>query len=237
MFNEKQMRQIEMESYKREPYINRAKIKEFLSELSYPLYFLDFETFQQAIPEYDGVSPYMQIPFQYSLHILNEEDGELKHKEFLGTGGEDPRLDLVKQLCIDIPENVCTLAFNMGFEKGVLTKLAENYPDYSEHLLNIKENIKDLMIPFKDYDYYNREQMGSYSIKKVLPALCKDDPELDYKSLDGIHNGSEAMNAFAELKWKSEEETEKIRRSLLAYCKLDTLAMVKILDKLRDLII
>jgi hypothetical protein len=230
--NKNQMQQVKAVIENWPPQIDKTAIRQFLDTLTYPLYFLDFETFQQAIPEYDGVRPYMQIPFQYSLHILNRQGGELTHKEFLAEAGADPRRLLAEKLCNDIPKDVCVLAYNMGFEKGVIMRLSEMYLDLAAHLLAIHANIRDLMKPFADHAYYCKELAGSYSIKAVLPALCGDDPELDYHALDGVHNGSEAMNAFATLGELPPKDIAKVRRSLLAYCKLDTLAMVKILEKL-----
>ena len=120
----------------------------------------------------------------------------------------------------------------MSFEKGVIRKLAETYPDLSYHLMNIHDNMRDLMVPFQNQSYYSEKLQGSYSIKYVLPALCSDDPSLDYHNLDGIHNGGEAMSAYAELEYHTDDEIAEIRKNLLAYCCLDTLAMVKILEKL-----
>lgn len=230
--SEKQWRQVNSTYYNEMPTIEKEEILEFLGSLTYPLYHLDFETYQQAIPQFDGVKPYMQIPFQYSLHVQRELNGQLEHCEFLGKEGTDPRRALAEQLCEQIPMNVCSLAFNMSFEKTVIKNLAEAYEDLSEHLMNIHNNMHDLMVPFQKQNYYCTELHGSYSIKFVLPALCAKDPELDYHALDGIHNGSEAMNAFADLPNHSTEEIEEIRKNLLAYCRLDTMAMVKILEKL-----
>ena len=206
-----------------------------MKDLYYPLYFLDFETFQQPIPKYDGIRPYMQIPFQYSLHYIENEKGELKHKEFLAEAGIDPRRKLAEKLVNDIPKNACVLAYNMQFEKMVIKNLAELYEDLREDLLIIHNNIKDLMIPFVDRMYYCKEMQGSYSIKYVLPALFPDDPELDYHNLPLVHNGGEAMSVFATLDQKTKEEQEKIRQGLLVYCKLDTYAMVKIWEKLKKI--
>jgi len=114
-------------------YINKVEIREFLNTLSYPLCFLDFETVQPVIPEYQGTHPYQQIPFQYSLHYIEEIDGKLKHKEFLGISGQDPRRALAEQLCKDIPMNVCVTAYNKAFECTRLRELAETFPDLSEH--------------------------------------------------------------------------------------------------------
>ena len=122
----------------------------------------------------------------------------------------------------------------MSFEKTVIKNLAELFPDLSERLLDIRENMHDLMIPFKDQDYYSKAMMGSYSIKYVLPALYPDDPELDYHNLDGVHNGSEASDAFAAMAQHSPEEIAEIRQNLLKYCGLDTYAMVKVLRKLKE---
>ena len=215
--------------------VDKQEIQEFLATLTYPLYYLDFETFQQAVPEYDDISPYMQIPFQYSLHMQQYEGAPLEHFEHLGKEGQDPRRELAEQLVHDIPLDVCTLAYNMSFEKGVIKKLAALYPDLHDHLMNIYEHIKDLMVPFKKQNFYCKELEGSYSIKWVLPAMCPNDPELDYHALDGVHNGSEAMSAFADLPNHTPAEIAIIRHNLLKYCCLDTLAMVKILEKLRKI--
>ena len=214
--------------------IDKEQIQAFLDTLTYPIYHLDFETFQQAIPEWKGISPFQQIPFQYSLHI-EHEDGRLEHREFLAPEGQDPRYALAYQLVEDIPDDVTVLAYNMSFEKGVISKLAEAFPTLSVHLLQINENMKDLIVPFKKLYYVTPAMKGSSSIKQVLPALV---PEMEqaYNDLDGIHDGGDAMNVYAELKDKSIQEREQIRNALLAYCELDTLAMVKILNKLREVV-
>jgi hypothetical protein len=184
---------------------------------------------------YDGIKPYMQIPFQYSLHYYEEEKGNLFHKEFLAEANTDPRRKLAEALVNDIPKDVTTIAYNMMFEKMVIKNLANLYPDLKDHLMNIHDNMKDLMIPFKDRHYYKKEMQGSYSIKYVLPALFPDDESLNYKNLDLIHNGSEAMNMFANLGNMDLETQKKVRYSLLKYCELDTFAMVKIWQKLGEL--
>lgn len=216
--------------------INREAIREWLSELRYPLYHLDFETMNTAIPQFDGVKPFQQIPFQYSLHI-EQADGSLEHREFLGDGVTDPRRALAERLCADITDDACVLAYNMGFEKGRLREIAELFPDLRSRLLAIHDNVRDLMLPFQRGDYYDRAQRGSYSIKLVLPALCGGDPELDYHALDLVHDGGEASATYPALASMSPGERERARRALLAYCRLDTLAMVKILEKLRAALI
>lgn len=213
--------------------IDHDAIREFVDGLSYPLYHLDFETFQQAIPEFEGVSPFQQIPFQYSLHIENT-DGSLDHKEYLGEEGKDPRETLANRLVEDIPTTVTVLAYNMGFEKMVIKGLSKMFPELEDQLMAIHNNIKDLMTPFQKKHYYTPTMRGSFSIKYVMPALIPE-MELAYKNLEGIHNGGEAMSAYATLHLiEDAQERQKIRDSLLAYCKLDTLSMVKVLVKLRE---
>ncbi|EDP6086506.1 TPA: DUF2779 domain-containing protein [Campylobacter jejuni] len=231
IFNENQQIQIKA-SLNKKIHINKENIKKFLNTLTYPIYHLDFETFMQAVPEFKGVKPYMQIPFQYSLHIDYKD--KLEHKEFLSECRIDPRYELAKNLINDIPKDTCVLAYNASFEKGVIRNLALIFPEFSEHLLNIEKNIKDLMLPFQNKDYYHYKMQGSYSIKKVLPALIPD-MEKAYKDLELIHNGNEAMQSF-ELMQNMDQNTQvKYRKALLEYCKLDTLAMVKILKHLEEI--
>lgn len=222
-----------VENYKsQQTHIDKEAIKEFVGTLTYPIYHLDFETFQQAVPEFKGISPFMQIPFQYSLHV-EHEDGTLEHHEFLAQDGIDPRELLAQKLCEDIPRDATVLAYNMSFEKGVITKLASSYEDLSEHLLHVNENMKDLMTPFQQKHYVTPSMQGSYSIKYVLPALVPEMAEA-YKELDGIQNGGQAMNAFANMSKLDDSEKQRMRKSLLEYCKLDTMAMVKVLNKLKE---
>ena len=119
--------QIEFQEFNYEPHIDKQKIREFMKNLYYPIYFLDFETMQPAIPEFDNSKPYQQIPFQYSLHYIEKENGELFHKEFLAESGTDPRRKLAEQLVKDIPKDVCVTAYNMMFEKGRIKELTEKW--------------------------------------------------------------------------------------------------------------
>ena len=232
--SEKQKRQVETVVNNLPPHVDKTAIREFLSQVKYPLYHLDFETYQQAIPLWDEVSPYTQIPFQYSLHIQDSPRGSASHKEFLSEAGVDPRRELAERLCSDIPADACVLAYSMSFEKRVIHGLIRLFPDLHRHLSRINDNMIDLIVPFRSGAYYCREMGGSYSIKKVLPALFPDDLELDYEALSIVRNGGDAMAAFATLHEKTPEEIAEIRSALLAYCRLDTLAMVRILDRLYD---
>ena len=232
--NERQLRQIEYELNDRGTYIDKAGIRDFLNTLSYPLYFLDFETMQPVIPLYEGTRPYMQIPFQYSLHYIEQEGGEVRHKEFLAESGPDPRRALAEQLCADIPMDVCVTAYNKAFECTRIKEMADAFPDLREHLMNIRSNIRDLLTPLQSGYYYKKEMGSSFSIKSVLPALYPNDSELDYHNLEDVHHGGEAMALFPKLASMSNEERESARKNLLKYCELDTLAMVRVWEKLKN---
>ncbi len=187
----------------------------------------------EAIPVIDGTSPYEQVPFQYSLHIENKAGEEPDHKEFLGTK-LDCQYELAKQLCQDIPENKMVIAYNMSFEKSVLTRLAKRFPEFANHLLSIHEHMVDLKVPFSKGYYYNPKQNGSNSIKDVMPSIC---PEMEkaYKNLPTVHNGGQALAVFPKLFTMSQENYKKEYAGLLEYCKLDTYSMVAILKELRKL--
>jgi len=231
--NKTQLRQIDYWLRDRGIHAEKEKLREFLAGLSYPLYFLDFETMGLAVPVYEGTRPFEQVPFQYSLHYIEREGGELKHREFLGESGTDPRRAIAEALCRDIPADACVTAFHKSTECGILRKLAEEFPDLAEHLNAVAGNVVDLLEPFQKGWYYRKEIGGSFSIKSVLPAICPGDPELDYHGLDGVHNGTEAMNIYPAIRFMPPEEQEKARKSLLAYCRLDTLAMVKVWEELK----
>ena len=234
--SDKQQMQVECTLNKTE-HIDVDGIREFLASLSYPLYFLDFETLQQPVPQYNGQRPYQQITFQYSLHIKRSADAPYEHREFLAPNvGSDPRRHLAEQLCKDIPMNVCTLAYNKGFECGRIKELASLYPDLAVHLLNIRDHIQDLLTPFQNGYYYVPAMHGSFSIKSVLPALFPDEPSLNYHNLDErCQNGGNAMTLFPAIQFMEPEEAAASREALLRYCELDTWAMVKVWEKLKEI--
>ena len=228
-------RHIIFELENKEMYVNKDKIKEFLDTITYPLYLLDFETMQPAIPLFEGTKPYQQVPFQYSLHII-DENGNVTHKEFLAEEGKSPCRDISEQLLKDIPSDKMIMAYNDTFEKTRIKELAFMFPDLANELLIRLNHFIDLMIPFKNQDVYKKEFQGSYSIKYILPGLFPDDNNLDYHNLNIVHNGSEAMTIYENLLNYSKDERLEIRNALLKYCELDTFAMVKILQKLYELI-
>lgn len=210
-------------------FIDKDKIRNFTSRLSYPLYFLDFETIGPAVPVYDGSRPYQQLVFQYSLHIQKTSNSELLHREYLADPSDDPRIRFIEQLINDCGKSGDVLVYNISFERGKLNELSEVYPKYANELIGIVNRLKDLMIPFQQKWYYTPKMKGSYSIKYVLPALV---PELSYNDLE-IKEGGTASNTFLSMvNGTFDGEVEKIRNQLLEYCKLDTYAMVKILETL-----
>ncbi len=215
--------------------VDKEAIKNFVRSISYPIYHFDFETMGPAIPEFKGVKPYGKYPFQYSLHI-EQEDGSLEHKEYLATPGKDPREEIAKRMVEDMPRDACVMAYNISFEKSIIRTLADNCPVYADHLMNIHDNFIDLALPFQKGYYWKPEMQGHYGLKYVLPAIV---PEMKdaYPNLDGVHNGGDAMRMFTELgRATNPNEIVKIKTALLEYCKLDTYAMVMILRSLRELV-
>ena len=236
-FNEKANKQLEFEVYNLKDKVDEKEIKDFLDSITYPLYFLDFESYQEPIPRIVGTKPYQQICFQYSLHYYLTEDGPLYHTDFLSHDyNGNPMNGLCRKLLKDIPKNACILVYNDSFEKSRLKEMAELFPNFKDDLLNIEKNIKDLLPLFKNQNYYVKEMEGSSSIKKVLPALFPNDSSLDYHNLEQVHKGDEASNAYLSLPSLEEEKELELRNNMLKYCALDTYAMVKIYDKLKELI-
>jgi len=210
-----------------------AAVRAFLDTLWYPLCHLDFETFDTPIPPFDGVRPYQKIPFQYSLHVERQPGAAPEHFEYLAPPNADPRRELAEKLIAEIPADACILTYNQAFEKSVLRDLAASFPELADELQKRVENIRDLMVPFKSRAVYRWPMRGSYSIKEVLPALVQD---LSYKGLN-VADGGMAMLAYHEMcAAEKPERVAKIRRDLLAYCELDTWAMVRILGELRKMV-
>lgn len=213
-------------------HINEEMVKYELSKATYPLYFLDYESFNPAIPAYDGYRPYEQITFQFSLHVQESEDSPLDHHEFIFTKKEDPIPFLVEKLQSIINESGSIVVWNASFEGSVNSIMARIHPEYADFLNDINSRIYDLMVIFQDQHYDHPDTKGSYSIKKILPVF---DKEFSYKELD-IQEGATAMNTWNDMvntdKY-TQEEKDKLTKSLLEYCKLDTLAMVKIYEGIK----
>ena len=232
--------QIEYYNRPNDAYIDKDKIEEFLNALRFPLYSLDFETYQATIPEHEGMKIGEAVPFQYSLHIMKAPNGDyregsddLEEAHFLDVSGGDPRRAIAESLVKDIPFGSCVVACHMSTESGIIKKLAGLFPDLSDHLMSF-EYVDPQPLFQKGY-YYVKAMGGSFSLKSILPALYPDDPNMDYHNLDGeVKNGVDAMNAIARIHEMSGAEAEKLRQDLIQYCGLDTFAVVKILKKLYE---
>jgi hypothetical protein len=214
--------------------INRKEIKEFLDKFKYPLYFFDYETFSGVIPAFDGIRPYQQVPFQYSLHILGSPDGEIEHREYLHMTNTNPCESLLRQLKNDIGGEGTILVWHESFEKCRNKEMAVMFPEYEPFLLDLNERIMDLKIPFSEEWFVDKDFFGSASIKDVQPVLV---PGRGYAGLE-ISNGSMAQRIWMEtfLYDKNKNKEDKIIKDLLEYCKDDTLNMYKILKYLYEVI-
>jgi hypothetical protein len=218
-----------------EAIVDKDKISKFLKKLEYPIYFLDYETLSSIIPPFDGLKPYQQLPFQYSLHILDSPDAQLEHHEFLHTLDSNPVPELLAQLQEDIGDKGSVLVWYEGFEKACNTLMANITPEYKDFLQSVNDRIVDLMVPFQKGWYIDKDFMGSSSIKNVLPVIA---PELSYKDMD-ISEGATAQRLWMEAVYtgkNSEAEKSKLMESLRLYCELDTYAMVRIFEFLLALI-
>ena len=206
---------------------------DFTSGIQYPLYYFDFETIMYGIPVFDYSRPFQQIPFQYSLHVQNEQGGNTLHFEFLGNGNDDPRETLIKQLIIELGSIGSVFVWNVTFEKNVLKKLAIDFPQYTVEINAIIDRLVDLMPPFRpNKTVFSQAFNGSYSIKKVLPVVV---PELSYNDLI-IQEGGTASFKYGQMNDLNEAEKDKLRIDLLDYCKRDTFAMVRIFDNINAMI-
>ena len=207
-----------------QPIISIVGIKSLLSDLEYPIHFLDFETDNPPIPRFDGLRPYQQFPFQYSCHVL-QSDGALTHHEYLHTDMSDPRKPLLESLLNHVSDRGSVVVYNVGFERGVLKDLAISFPEHAAILESIIDRLWDQLVIFQNH-YKHPDFGGSNSLKDVLPVLV---PSLCYEDLDVVQDGLEAQ-AVWDMMIHTENETEKSEmiEHLKAYCELDTLATVKI---------
>ncbi len=230
--NNSQWQQV-LAELKGETHIDKTAISHFVNSLSYPLHFLDFESFQPAIPLFDNSRPYQQIVFQFSLHTIASKGAPPEHRSFLANNdGNDPRIPFIHQLIEDIGLNGDILVFNRAFESSRLNEIAASFPNFQFPVSNIVSRMKDLMVIFQQRQYYVPEMKGSYSIKQVLPAMV---PGFNYENL-AIGDGGAASHAFSSLvSEKDKIKVQSVRKNLLEYCRQDTMAMVEILNVLQSL--
>ena len=213
--------------------INKEKLKSFIEGLNYPLYYLDFETINPAIPKFDGMKPYQQVPFQYSLHVVEKPNAKLKHVSFLADGVDNPIPKFLQSLKENLGDKGDIIVYNESFEKKRLEEGADLFPEFEDLVENWLLRIKDLLIPFRNFYYYDPKQKGSASIKKVLPVMS----DLSYDDLL-IGDGMDASIEYERVTFGlvSEKEKEKVREALERYCGLDTQAEIEIINKLYKII-
>ena len=217
-----------------EAIVDTAAIKKFLNKLSYPLFFMDFETFMPAVPLYDGTKPYQHLPFQYSMHFKKDVAAPVEHFYFLADQGTDPRKFFIESLLNHTSQAASIVVYDTLMERNVLNGLKNDFPEYAADIDLRLKRIVDLMEPFQQRSYYHPAMKNSISMKNLLPALI---PALSYNELK-IASGSMAMIAFEQLQTETDLfKMIETREQLLEYCKLDTLAMVKIFEVLEKSIV
>lgn len=214
---------------KGEPWFS-PELREELGALKYPLCFMDFETVNPAIPRFPGMRPYDQIPFQWSVHVLRERGAEPEHFEFLAKDTSDPRREFVGSLCSVLGESGSILVY-AAFESQRLSELAAWLPEFAERIKNIQHRLFDLLPAVRNH-VYHPAFAGSYSLKAVLPALV---PEMTYEGM-AVANGEDAGLAWESLLRGNLDAAERdtTRKALLDYCGQDTMALVRLLEKLRS---
>lgn len=215
--------------------INKDVLREFTGRLKWPLYYLDYESIMPAVPMFDNSRPYQQICFQFSLHVQRTPGGELEHYEYLHDDPKtDPRPGLIKKLIETIGDSGSVIVYNQGFEQGRNSEMARDFPEYAERLNAINNRMVDLLIPFRARGLYRPCQNGSASIKQTLPAFV---PKMSYDNL-GIHNGTEASDQFMAFMTgkQTAEQTKEMMANLHEYCGQDTMAMVRLLDVIQNII-
>lgn len=224
LLNELQQR-VKVHTLSGEAYFNAAGAAAALKAYSLPAYFMDFETIQFAVPIWKSTRPYQMIPFQFSLHTL-DESGKLDSQAFLDMSGNDPSRTFAESLVAVCGNSGPIFVYNAGFEGARIKELAERFPEFASGLLAIKARLVDLH-PITKTNYYHPSQHGSWSIKAVLPAVA---PDLSYEALEGVQHGGMAMEAYLEAIHPdtSQERKAEIEQQLLAYCGLDTFAMVRL---------
>lgn len=206
-------------------YFDKASTVKELSSHGFPAYFLDFETVNSAVPVWKNTRPFQQVPFQFSLHTLNQK-GKLAHHQFLDLSGNDPSRAFAKDLIANCGTSGPIFAYNAKFESSIINSLSLRFPTLSKSLHALVERLVDLLLLAQKH-YYHPSQKGSWSIKAVLPTIA---PDLDYGQLVGVRDGGMAMEAFGEAiaEVVSSQRKQEIHEQLVEYCKLDTFAMVKV---------
>jgi hypothetical protein len=215
-------------------HFDKAHILRFLSNLKYPLIFLDFEFFMPAVPAYENTSPYEHLPFLYSIHSKSSSHSSCLHRYFLAETGVQPFESFIVQLIADTATEGDILVFDPTHEKRILSKAMNLFPEHKIDLQKIINRMKDLSEPFQKKHFYVTSMKGSYSMKSLLPAIA---PELHFDQLE-IKNGIAALAAFENLQVETDMfKALETRQKLIEYCKMDTLGLVKIIEALETAVI
>jgi hypothetical protein len=220
-------RMVEVEK-KGKRFIDSKKIKDQVSAWELPFHHLDFETMAPGIPRFKDSLPYQKIPIQFSCHIQKKKGGEVTQIEYLHPDDSDPREPMAKAICAAISDTGSVLAFNSGFEERVLKELAACVPKYSDKLLAIAQRLVDPQDVFREA-VYDSGFLGSFSLKTVAPAILGD--AFNYENLE-IQDGDLVAALWTEMNHPqtSEEKRTAIKKSILDYCRQDTLGMAKLVD-------
>ena len=220
-------RRVQEASISKRPFVEPG-VAAMMRALTYPRYYLDFETVDFAVPKWAGTRPYQQIPFQWSCHV-EQPDGSIANGMFLDLTGEPPMRAFAESLLSALGDSGSILVYNQAFEKTRILELAAMFPDLADPLKALVSRVVDLL-PITRECYYHSAMKGSWSIKKVLPTIA---PELDYAKLNGVASSGDAPLAYLEA---ISPETTDARRAeldgaLRRYCANDTLAMVRLVER------
>jgi hypothetical protein len=221
-------------------------IDSFLARLEYPLFYLDFEATSAAVPPMTGVAPWEHVPYLYSLHVEHEPGAEPEHSAFIMAPGADQRRELADRLVGALGSSGSVIVYSAGFESGILARLADAVPELAEAIEKVASRLVDLLDPFSAFAYYHHRQRGKVSLKTVLPLLT----ESDYSDED-VQDGYTANVAYRHLTERAAARggthtdegarahdgarAQEVLEQLVSYCTMDTLAMVQIVSRLREL--
>ena len=230
-FSEKQQRQIEVAQSGR-TVIKKAEIKQKLGQIKAPLYFLDYETINYAIPVLRKTRPYQQIPFQFSLYILKTPESEPVYYDYLMQAADEQEMaNLIDHLSAGIGSEGSIIAWHAAAERGFQKNLGFLRPEKEEFFETLNQRLFDLETIFTSQAYMHPAFEGKTSLKKVLPVLV---PSLNYSDLN-IQEGSLASHRWDTALTETPHIKEQIFDDLRKYCQRDTLAMVEIYKHLKDL--
>jgi predicted RecB family nuclease len=173
--------------------------------------------------------PFDQLPFQWSVDVQDKQGAEPRHYEFLATTNADPRREFIETLCLALGNKGSIVVYNQGFESQRLADLAGWVPGFRTRIKKLQTRLWDLL-PIIRHHVYHPAFAGSFSLKAVLPALV---PQMTYTGMQ-VANGEEAGLAWQQViaPGLANNERQRLRSALLAYCEQDTLGLVRLVDNL-----